>query len=152
MPYAFQVIRTSSRQYKTFFMAFSISKTLQTDFDDLAEVEDIIEELTRVVPLDEEKKSGLMLCASEAVTNAMLHGNKMDPAKKVEISAGAAGKEIRFTVLDEGEGFNPADIPSPLEAENLLKPSGRGIFLMKTYCDEVIYEKNGRQLTLVVRA
>lgn len=152
MPYILLVVRLSFRQYKTFFMALSISKTLQTDFDDLAEVENIIEELTSVVPLDEEKKSGLMLCASEAVTNAMLHGNKMDPAKKVEISASASGQEIRFTVRDEGEGFNPGDIPNPLEAENLLKPSGRGIFLMKTYCDEVIYEKNGTQLTLVVRA
>jgi serine/threonine-protein kinase RsbW len=132
-------------------MALTLSKTLNTDFDDLAEVETLVDELIRVTPLDEDKKSGLQLCASEAVTNAMLHGNKMDPTKKVKISAIADLKEIRFTVQDEGDGFNPEDIPNPLAEENLLKPSGRGVFLMKTYCDEVIYNNNGTQITLIVR-
>jgi serine/threonine-protein kinase RsbW len=132
-------------------MALSLSKILNTDFDDLVEVEPLIDELSAVTPLDEDKKSGLLLCASEAVTNAMLHGNKMDPDKKVAIYATADDYEIRFTVTDEGDGFNPDDIPDPLAEENLLKPSGRGVFLMKTYCDEVIYDKNGTQLTLVVR-
>jgi serine/threonine-protein kinase RsbW len=133
-------------------MALKLSKILNTDFDDLVEVEPLIDELTVATPLDEDTKSGLLLCASEAVTNAMLHGNKMDPDKKVKITAEANGKEVRFTVLDEGDGFNPDDIPNPLAEENLLKPSGRGVFLMRTYCDEVIYEKNGTQLTLIVRA
>lgn len=132
-------------------MALTISKTLNTDFDELAEVETMVDELTAVTPLDEDKKSGLQLCASEAVTNAMLHGNKMDPDKKVKISAVADRNEIRFIVQDEGDGFDPDDIPNPLAEENLLKPSGRGVFLMKTYCDDVIYEKNGTQLTLVFR-
>jgi len=133
------------------FMALKLSKILNTDFDDLAEVEPLIEELATITPLDEDKKSGLLLCASEAVTNAMLHGNKMNPDKKVTITANADDNEITFTVLDEGDGFNPDDIPNPLAEENLLKPSGRGVFLMNTYCDEVIYQKNGTQLTLVVR-
>jgi serine/threonine-protein kinase RsbW len=131
-------------------MSFQITRTLDTDFDQLADVEEIVTELSTAAKLNEEQTASLMLAASEATTNAMLHGNKMDESKKVVVIAEVAGDEARYSVEDEGDGFKPDDVPNPLDAENLLKTSGRGVFLMKTYCDDVRFDKGGRRVTLVM--
>lgn len=131
-------------------MSFKITRTLDTDFDQLADVEDIVTELSTAANLNEEQSASLMLAASEATTNAMLHGNKMDESKKVVVIAEVIGGEARYSVEDEGAGFKPDDVPNPLDAENLLKTSGRGVFLMKTYCDDVRFDKGGCRVTLVM--
>lgn len=131
-------------------MSFKITRTLDTDFDQLADVEDIVTELSTAAKLNEEQSASLMLAASEATTNAMLHGNKMDETKKVVVIAEVIDGEARYSVEDEGGGFKPDDVPNPLDAENLLKTSGRGVFLMKTYCDDVRFDKGGCRVTLVM--
>jgi serine/threonine-protein kinase RsbW len=133
-------------------MGVSFDRLLQTDFDELEHLDEIVSALSAEAGLDEEKSSGLMLCVSEAVTNGMLHGNKMDATKTVHLTASAVPGTVRVTVQDQGDGFNPDTIPDPLDSDNLLKPSGRGVFLMKTYCDEVIYDEHGTRVTLVIRA
>ena len=133
-------------------MSFTIDKKLKTDFDELELLESIVDELNQVAGLDEEKKGGLLLCVSEGVTNAMLHGNKMDDSKVVILHAEAVEGKVKVSIQDQGKGFDPDAVPDPLDTDNLLKTSGRGVFLMKTYCDEVVYDKGGTRVTLVVKA
>jgi len=73
----------------------------------------------------------------EAITNAMVHGNKEDEAKTIELTLNCLGRELEIEVKDQGEGFDPTSIPDPTEPANILKTSGRGIFLMRSFMDEV---------------
>lgn len=132
-------------------MAVSFDKVLKTDFDELEHLDEIVTSLSDAAGMDEEQSAGLMLCVSEAVTNGMLHGNKMDESKTVHLTAKAEKGIVEVTVQDQGKGFDPDAIPDPLDEANLLKPSGRGVFLMKTYCDDVRYDRNGTRVTLIMR-
>ena len=85
---------------------------------------------------------------SEAATNGIVHGNKLDPSKSVTLFAEASDSQLTITTTDEGEGFDPDAVANPLEEENLLKTSGRGVFLMKEFADEVEYRDDGRTLVL----
>ena len=75
----------------------------------------------------------------ESVTNAVRHGNKMDPSKRVTVRFELNGLEFLVYVEDQGEGFDSEKLPDPLAEENLLRANGRGIFFMKNFMDEVIY-------------
>jgi serine/threonine-protein kinase RsbW len=87
----------------------------------------------------------------EALINAIKHGNKLDPNKKVRIEASVSPNETEIIIEDEGPGFERADVPDPTAEENLLKCSGRGILLMETYMDLVEYSKNGRRVRMIKR-
>lgn len=83
----------------------------------------------------------------EAVANAIEHGNRSDSTKQVEVDFGLEGNEIVIRVTDEGLGFDPRNVPNPLEADNLLKPNGRGILLIREFMDKVEYSFNDRRGT-----
>ncbi|MGO9482725.1 MAG: ATP-binding protein [Candidatus Kryptoniota bacterium] len=104
------------------------------------EIEGKLEGIFGRLNLSESDKHNLLVSASEAVNNAMVHGNKNDPAKKVLLDVDYRDKEVTLVVEDEGGGFNPKDLPDPLLPENLLKPSGRGIHIMKSLMDSVAFE------------
>lgn len=87
--------------------------------------------------VSEEFAFGIEMAMREAVTNAMVHGNQEDESKSVEVILNCHDNELEIEVRDQGEGFDPATVPDPTKAENLLKTSGRGIFLMRTFMDEV---------------
>lgn len=97
------------------------------------------------------KKSNLFIALDEAFVNAIKHGNKFDANKIVRISAEVSSKEARFTIEDEGEGFNVAEIPDPTNPENLFKTSGRGVLFIHNIMDEVSYNSRGNRLTMVKR-
>jgi serine/threonine-protein kinase RsbW len=80
---------------------------------------------------------GVDMAVREAVTNALVHGNKLDDAKVVELKLRNTPAVLEITVQDQGTGFNPNDVPDPTKDENLLKTSGRGIFFMRNFMDEV---------------
>ena len=80
---------------------------------------------------------GIDMAIREAVTNAVLHGNKQDEAKQVRIGVRSSPAEIEISVHDEGAGFNPNEIPDPTDPANIMKTSGRGIFFMRNFVDEV---------------
>ena len=80
---------------------------------------------------------GVDMAVREAVTNAILHGNKLDETKFADVSLKSLPGAFEITVHDQGTGFDPSDIPDPTEAQNLLKTSGRGIFFMRSLMDEV---------------
>lgn len=121
---------------------------LTSSYEELERVESLLNELQEALGFDDEFYARLMLTVSEAATNAVVHGNQLDPAKKATIRAESDGETLIFTTTDEGEGFEPEEVPSPLEEENLLKPSGRGVFLMQEYADGVEYQDEGRTLIL----
>lgn len=80
---------------------------------------------------------GIDMAVREAVTNAVLHGNRQDENKTVDLVLKSSPDAVEISVHDQGPGFNPEDVPDPTATENILKTSGRGIFFMRTFMDEV---------------
>lgn len=95
--------------------------------------------------------SNLFVALDEAFVNAVKHGNKFDTSKLVRITADVSPEEARFTIEDEGDGFNVAEIPDPLDPQNLFKTSGRGVLFIYNIMDEVAYNDRGNRLTMVKR-
>ncbi|MFN2454665.1 MAG: ATP-binding protein [Pyrinomonadaceae bacterium] len=111
----------------------------------------MIERVARLGVIKPEQ-SNLFIALDEAFVNAVKHGNRHDPNKFIRISAELSADEARFTVEDEGEGFNVAEVPDPRDAENLFKTSGRGVLLIYNIMDEVQYNARGNRLTMVKRS
>jgi serine/threonine-protein kinase RsbW len=105
-----------------------------------------METLLATLELDEDTVHWLTLGFREAVNNAILHGNQLDPAKTVQVEMEWDGRRLRFVIADEGSGFRRENLKDPLKPENLLKPSGRGIFCMQKCMEKVEfgYNSNGR--------
>ena len=85
----------------------------------------------------------------EALRNAMIHGNKLDPEKKVLVETNMAEGAVIISVEDEGDGFDPATLPDPTLDENLLREGGRGVYLINHLMDEVKYENDGRRVVMI---
>jgi serine/threonine-protein kinase RsbW len=97
------------------------------------------------------EQSNLFVALDEAFVNAVKHGNKFDVAKLVRITADVSRTEARFTIEDEGQGFDVNSIPDPLDPQNLFKSSGRGVLFIYNIMDEVKYNERGNRLTMVKR-
>ncbi len=98
------------------------------------------------------EQSNLFVALDEAFVNAVKHGNKYDAAKLVRITAEVSKQEAKFTIEDEGEGFDVKNIPDPLDPANLFKTSGRGVLFIYNIMDEVKYNDRGNRLTMVKRS
>ncbi len=98
------------------------------------------------------EKSNLFIALDEAFVNAVKHGNKYDAQKLVRISAEVSATEARFTIEDEGDGFDVKNIPDPLDPQNLFKTSGRGVLFIYNIMDEVAYNDRGNRLTMVKKS
>lgn len=90
----------------------------------------------------------IMIAVTESVNNAIVHGNKSDKSKNVHLSLSLEDNQVKFVIEDEGSGFDYDNLPDPTAPENLEKPGGRGIFLMKNLCDEVSFGENGKKVEL----
>lgn len=122
--------------------------TLPTDLDSLAEIESLIEQIRAERDFGDEVAGNLMMAFHEAVTNAIIHGNKLDPAKIVDIKAWFTDTQLILQVTDQGVGFNPDSLPDPLDESNLLKSGGRGVFLIRQFSDEVDFNDLGNVITI----
>ena len=98
------------------------------------------------------EQSNLFVALDEAFVNAVKHGNKFDAKKLVRIIAEVSAAEARFTIEDEGEGFDVNSIPDPLDPTNLFKTSGRGVLFIYNIMDEVKYNERGNRLTMIKRS
>ena len=87
--------------------------------------------------IGEEAAFAIVMAVREAVTNAMVHGNQEDETRSVEVIFNCLGNALEIEVRDQGEGFDPTGVPDPTDPANILKTSGRGIFLMRSFMDEV---------------
>ena len=94
---------------------------------------------------------GVRLALEEALVNAIKHGNRMDPDKSVQIDWTLSEAGVRVVIEDEGEGFDVNDVPDPTDDENLDKPGGRGIMLMRSFMSVVEYNESGNRLILEKR-
>jgi serine/threonine-protein kinase RsbW len=98
------------------------------------------------------EQSNLFIALDEAFVNAVKHGNKFDSNKLVRITADISPEEAKFTIEDEGEGFDVKAIPDPLDPENLFKTSGRGVLFIYNIMDEVKYNERGNRLTMIKKS
>lgn len=89
------------------------------------------------------------LALNEALANAVRHGNREDPRKAIRVVVDVTARRLEIRVTDEGAGFDPEELPDPTDATNLFKASGRGVFLMRCYMDEVEYLDDGRTVRIV---
>ncbi|CAN5375295.1 hypothetical protein BH23BAC3_BH23BAC3_07320 [soil metagenome] len=119
---------------------------LSSTFRESEKIPDFVDQIRDECELDEECSETFKLVLSEAVTNAILHGNKQDKKKKVDIRIQVSGEAITADVKDQGEGFNPDENKNPLSEENLLDTSGRGLFLIRQFTDHVEFSEKGTHL------
>jgi serine/threonine-protein kinase RsbW len=117
------------------------SMTLESDLANVDAVEAKAEQLALAGGFDEDTSSQIAMVAREAVINAILHGNKKDPAKQVHCSFELNEESLKICIADEGPGLDPDTVPDPLAPENILRSSGRGIFLMRAIMDEVHFHQ-----------
>jgi len=128
-----------------------VSYTLDSTLDSVNKAEELSAHAASKAGFDEDEVQRISMAVREAAVNAVLHGNAYDPKKKMTLSCENTGGELVIRVTDQGKGLDPASIPDPLAPENLLKQSGRGIFLMRAFMDEVrIRTLNpGSEVTLI---
>ncbi|MGC1460590.1 MAG: ATP-binding protein [Terracidiphilus sp.] len=128
-------------------LSFHLSSTMES----VSEVEAAAEKLAAEAGLDEEERFHVTMAVREAAVNAVLHGNEYDPSRHIAVGLENTGKDLVFTIADEGRGFIPDTVPDPLAPENLLRGTGRGIFLIRSLMDEVHFRQlhPGTELTLV---
>jgi serine/threonine-protein kinase RsbW len=122
---------------------------IESDPNNLITVEEFVNYFCKDVKLPDEKLANIFLAVTEATTNAIIHANKCDINKIVTIDAYVENSKLIIKIKDEGEGFEPGNIPDPTEPENLLKDSGRGIYLMRIYMDDMEYIRTSSGMELI---
>jgi serine/threonine-protein kinase RsbW len=122
---------------------------LESSLESVGIVDQLILKLREEYAISEEMCSDIWLTLNEAVSNAIRHGNKFDPSKKVRISLESKyDRFICFSIKDEGDGFDPASVPDPTSPERIGEPNGRGVFLINKLADKVEYSLNGTCLEM----
>jgi len=132
----------------------SFELTVPSRLEEMANVHTLVEEAIREYNLSEDLAHWIELTISESMINAIQHGNKCDPEKKATLRISSDGNSIEITVEDQGKGFQLDDVADPTNVENLLKPSGRGILIIRSFMDEVDLsrrEGGGSRLRMVKR-
>ncbi len=121
---------------------------ISSAYDSLTQVEKLIEEICEENNLSEDHYGNILVAVTEAVNNAIQHGNKFDPAKEIEVEYEKKKNSLVFRITDQGQGFDFTTIPDPTDPENLEKINGRGVFLMFKLADKVNFKENGRVVEL----
>ena len=130
-----------------------VSLTLDSTLETVNSAEETAGRMATEAGFDDEEVMKISMAVREAMINAVLHGNAYDTARRVNLSFEQNDQGLIVTITDEGKGFVPEEVPDPLAPENLLKESGRGIFLMRAFMDEVRFRKlnPGTEITLIKR-
>lgn len=124
----------------------------KSDPKEISKVEPFLQMISKAARLDDGTFYRLLVAGTEAINNGILHGNKSDPHKSVVVFCTIDSSELVIRVKDQGKGFKPEDVPDPLEEKNLMKTSGRGIFLMRSLMDKVAFSvtSEGTEVELVI--
>ena len=130
-----------------------VSYRMESTLESVNKAEEMADQIAAQSGFDEDIRGGISMAVREAMINAVLHGNAYDPAKRVNLPFEQNNRELIITIGDEGRGLEPDEIPDPLAPENLMKQSGRGIFLIRAFMDEVRFRKlePGTEITLIKR-
>jgi serine/threonine-protein kinase RsbW len=133
-------------------LTLRFADNVPSTFDALENVVDELMDLARDVKCNDEHLEHVELALREALANAIIHGNRQDPEKKVMVRCFCQPERgMLVAVEDEGAGFDPKKVPDPTQAECLLETHGRGLFLMRRLVDRVRISRSGRRVTLVKR-
>lgn len=127
-----------------------MKKNLQisSDIQNLRLVEKLIDELQLELDLSDESYGNVLVATMEAANNAIVHGNKLDPNKKVVLKIRKEKNKLIVHITDQGPGFDHSSIPDPTSPENIENINGRGIFLMERLSDEINFSDRGRIVEL----
>ena len=124
---------------------------IESDITNINMVENAIDSLTNEIGISQDNYGKILVAVLEAVNNAIVHGNKADLKKTVEIDFWVKRKDLNISVTDEGKGFKPAEVPDPTRPENIEAINGRGIFLMSRLADEIEFNKKGNSVTMIFK-
>jgi serine/threonine-protein kinase RsbW len=155
LPYNRLMLRMSTHHGEdhqlTGSQAGRITYTLESSLDSVNRVEQTAEQLAKKAGMDEDEVFRIAMAVREAAVNAVLHGNSYDPEKRITASFENTGEALVIRISDQGRGLDPETLPDPLAPENLLRGSGRGIFLIRSFMDEVHFKQlhPGTELTLI---
>jgi|SRR3954469_4296449 serine/threonine-protein kinase RsbW len=132
-------------------MGNRVAYTLDSTLDSVNKVEQTAEQLAAKLGFSDDDLHKITMSVREAAVNAVLHGNAYDPDKKIVVAYESGPQGLRVTITDQGKGLDSQRLPDPLSEENLLKTSGRGIFLIRAFMDEVKIRDlhPGTEITLV---
>ena len=117
--------------------------------ENLSLVEKFIDNVCEEHKVNQDYYGNILIALTEAVNNAIFHGNQKDPSKKITLACKSSDKSLNFTVEDQGQGFDYNSLPDPTDPENIEKPNGRGVFLMRNLADDVKFHEHGRKVELV---
>jgi serine/threonine-protein kinase RsbW len=123
--------------------------TIGSRFENIELVQMTVDEILTEEGIAEDLRHWIGLALREAVANAIKHGNRLDPGKKVDIEVGLAEEALEIRVIDQGGGFDPDQVRDPLAPENRFRGDGRGIFYMKRFMDDVSYSFGSEGGTVV---
>jgi len=123
--------------------------SFQSKPENIALVERLIDEMCDIHGVIEEHYGDILIAMTEGVNNAILHGNKLDINKSVSVEYETRGRDLFFRISDEGAGFDYENLPDPTAPENLERPNGRGVFLMRNLADECSFENEGRVVEII---
>ena len=132
----------------------TVEVTIGSALEHLELIQSLTDCITGYMGFDADTAHWIAMSVRESVTNAIQHGNRMDHLKRVDIKFEIAPDYLDISVRDEGHGFKVADLPNPLDPENLLKPSGRGIFYIRSFMDIVEFKalsQGGMEVHMVKR-
>jgi serine/threonine-protein kinase RsbW len=124
---------------------------LESRFEEVARAEQEVLDTAESHGFDESACFAIKLSLEEALTNAVKHGNRFEPDKKVVMEYRISPQEAWIRISDQGGGFRPHQVPDPTLDENLEKPYGRGIMLMRAYMSDVSFSEDGRSVTMIKR-
>jgi serine/threonine-protein kinase RsbW len=126
----------------------TVQVVIPSDPAEARRVQDEIERLLRAHEASEKDIFGIRLALEEALVNAIKHGNQMDRTKKVTIASVVHAERFEIHITDEGHGFDPGDVPDPTAVENIERPCGRGLMLMRHYMNEVSFNGRGNSVRM----
>jgi len=126
-----------------------VQLAIGSQYENIELVQVVVEDALRRLDLDEDASHSIGLAVREAVANAIKHGNRQERGKRVEIDFGMEGDEIVIHVSDEGEGFEPQEVPDPTDPANLLRTNGRGLLFMRSFMDTIDYRMRSTGGTVV---
>ena len=117
---------------------------ISSELKNISQVERLIDKICDLKKIDEDAYGNMLIAVTEAVNNAVIHGNCFQKNQKVYITVSDLEKKLCFSIKDEGKGFEFDNLPDPTAPENIEKENGRGIFLIRNLADELVFEDSGR--------
>lgn len=125
--------------------------TIESKVENICAIEKLIDEISDEIKISSDIYGKILIATIEAVNNSIVHGNELDPTKKVFIEIFFDKPNLHILIADQGHGFDFTTVPDPTTPENIENVSGRGVFLMKRLADNLIFNDTGTQVELIFK-